>query len=82
MALSLFPHAVTGRYKNAGWQSLGEELKSLLPEQEYDSAKATTYNALLHLADRHARHAWRPAPARRAARCDRAGTGVRDGETS
>ena len=31
VALSFFPHAVTGRYKDAGWQSLGEELKSLLP---------------------------------------------------
>jgi N12 class adenine-specific DNA methylase len=36
---------VTGRYKDAGWQALGEELKSLLTTTEYDSAKRTTFNA-------------------------------------
>src|SRR5438874_1552788 len=30
VALSLFPDPVSGRYKDAGWQSLGEELKALL----------------------------------------------------
>ncbi|MDR3635869.1 MAG: DEAD/DEAH box helicase family protein [Isosphaeraceae bacterium] len=45
VALSLFPHALTGRYKDAGWQVLGEELKSLLTPAEYESARATTYNA-------------------------------------
>jgi len=45
IALSIFPDPVTGTYKDAGWQSLGEELKSLLPPTEYDSAKRTTFNA-------------------------------------
>jgi N12 class adenine-specific DNA methylase len=45
VALSLFPDPVTGRYKDAGWQSLGEELKTLLTPEEYDSAKRTTFNA-------------------------------------
>ena len=30
VALSLFLNAVTGRYKEAGWQTLNDELKSLL----------------------------------------------------
>ena len=37
VALSLFPDPVTGRYKDAGWQALGDELKSLLTPEEYDS---------------------------------------------
>ena len=45
MALSIFPDPVTGRYKDAGWQALGDELKSLLTPEEYDSAKRTTFNA-------------------------------------
>ena len=45
VALSIFPDPVTGRYKDAGWQALGEELKSLLTPDEYDSAKRTTFNA-------------------------------------
>jgi N12 class adenine-specific DNA methylase len=45
VALSIFPNPVTGHYKDAGWQSLGEELKSLLTPDEYDSAKRTTFNA-------------------------------------
>ena len=36
---------MTGKYKDAGWQSIGEELKSLLTPAEYDSAKRTTFNA-------------------------------------
>jgi len=36
---------VTGQYKDAGWRALGEELKTLLPPKEYDSAKRTTFNA-------------------------------------
>jgi predicted RNA methylase len=44
VALSLFPDPVTGRYKDAGWQVLGDELKSLLSPQEYDSAKRTTFS--------------------------------------
>jgi N12 class adenine-specific DNA methylase len=45
VALSIFPDPVTGRYKDASWQSLGEELKALLTPEEYDSAKRTTFNA-------------------------------------
>ena len=45
VALSIFPDPITGRYKDTGWQVLGEELKSLLGPEEYDSAKRTTFNA-------------------------------------
>ena len=45
MALSIFPDPVTGRYKDATWQAIGEELKTLLSPEEYDSAKRTTFNA-------------------------------------
>jgi SAM-dependent methyltransferase len=45
LALSLFPDPVTGRYKNASWQPLGEELRTLLTPDEYASAKRTTFNA-------------------------------------
>ena len=45
VALSIFPDPVTGRYKHASWQILGEELKALLSPAEYDSAKRTTFNA-------------------------------------
>ncbi len=37
-------HPIAG-YKDASWQSLGEELRSLLTDREYDSAKRTTFNA-------------------------------------
>jgi N12 class adenine-specific DNA methylase len=43
--LSIFPDPATGRYKDAAWQSLGEELKALLTDEEYASAKRTTFNA-------------------------------------
>jgi SAM-dependent methyltransferase len=45
VALRLFPDPVTGRYADAGWQTLGDELKSLLTADEYASAKRTTFNA-------------------------------------
>jgi hypothetical protein len=45
VALSIFPDPVSGRYKDAGWQAIGEELKALLTPQEYDSARRTTFNA-------------------------------------
>ena len=45
VALSLFPDPVSGRYKDAGWQAIGEELATLLSPAEYDSAKRTTFNA-------------------------------------
>ncbi len=43
VALSLFPDPITGHYKD-GWQPLGDELKSLLTPEEYDSAKRTTFS--------------------------------------
>jgi N12 class adenine-specific DNA methylase len=45
VALSIFPDPVNGHYKDASWQVLGEELKTLLTPEEYDSAKRTTFNA-------------------------------------
>jgi N12 class adenine-specific DNA methylase len=45
VALSIFPNPVTGKYKDPGWQALGDELTTLLTPQEYDSAKRTTFNA-------------------------------------
>jgi N12 class adenine-specific DNA methylase len=45
VALSIFPDPITGRYKDAGWQALGEELQSLLTPEEYESAKRTVFNA-------------------------------------
>jgi N12 class adenine-specific DNA methylase/SAM-dependent methyltransferase len=45
VALSIFPDPVTGRYKDATWQAIGEELKTLLSPEEYASAKRTTFNA-------------------------------------
>jgi N12 class adenine-specific DNA methylase len=45
VALSIFPDPVSGRYKDASWQTLGAELQSLLTPAEYDSAKRTTFNA-------------------------------------
>ena len=45
VALSIFPDPVTGRYKDASWQALGEELQTLLSPDEYASAKRSTYNA-------------------------------------
>ena len=51
VALSLFPNPVTGKYKDSGWQALGEELKSLLSPEEYDSALRTTFNAFYTSSD-------------------------------
>ncbi len=54
VAKRLFPDEVLLRkhpdhefrgYKDASWQALGEELKTLLTQAEYDSAKRTTFNA-------------------------------------
>ena len=45
VALSIFPDPVSGRYKDAGWQALGDELKSLLTPEEYDSARKSIFNA-------------------------------------
>jgi N12 class adenine-specific DNA methylase len=45
VALSIFPDPQSGKYKNASWQALGDELKSLLTPEEYDSARRTVFNA-------------------------------------
>lgn len=45
LALSIFPDPVTGNYKDEGWRGVGEELRSLLTAEEYESAKRTTFNA-------------------------------------
>jgi N12 class adenine-specific DNA methylase len=36
---------VTSRYKDESWQELGEELEKLLTEEEYASAKRSSFNA-------------------------------------
>ena len=43
VALSIFPDPKTGRFKD-GWRAIGEELRSLLTPEEYDSAKRTTFS--------------------------------------
>ena len=45
VALSIFPNPVTGKYRDARWQQLGEQLAALLSRDEYESAKRTTFNA-------------------------------------
>ena len=45
VALSIFPNPVTREYKSPSWQRLGEELRSLLTDEEYASAKRTVFNA-------------------------------------
>ena len=45
IALRIFPDPVSGNFKDATWQALGEELRALLSPEEYDSAKRTTFNA-------------------------------------
>lgn len=45
MALSLFPDPASGQFKDASWQALNEELRTLLSPEEYESAKRTTFNA-------------------------------------
>ncbi|MGL6075452.1 MAG: hypothetical protein ACRC8S_14955 [Fimbriiglobus sp.] len=45
LALRIFPDPVTGKYLDATWQNLGQELQSLLTPEEYSSAKRTTFTA-------------------------------------
>ena len=45
VALSIFPDPVTGRWKDAAWEALGTELRALLSEEEYASAKRTVFTA-------------------------------------
>jgi hypothetical protein len=45
VALGIFPDPVTGRYKDATWQQLGEALRTLLAPEDYASARRTTFTA-------------------------------------
>ena len=45
LALRIFPDPVTSYFKDPTWQALGEELRSLLTPEEYDSARRSTFNA-------------------------------------
>src|SRR5215813_12763965 len=45
VALGIFPNPVTGQYKDAGWQQLGEQLQVLLTPEDYASARRTTFTA-------------------------------------
>src|SRR5215470_9266277 len=45
VALGIFPDPVTHRYKDATWQTLGEELRTLLSPEDYTSARRTTFTA-------------------------------------
>jgi N12 class adenine-specific DNA methylase len=45
VAHGFFPNPATGQYKNHGWKVLGDELKALLTDDEYASARRTTFNA-------------------------------------
>jgi SAM-dependent methyltransferase len=62
VALGIFPDPVTGQYKDATWQTLGEELRTLLTPEDYASARRTTFTAFytspvviqaMHAALRH-----------------------------
>lgn len=44
LANHIFPEPGTDRYK-PGWSGWGDELKNLLTEEEYESAKRSTFNA-------------------------------------
>ena len=44
LALHIFPDPVKGTYRDATWQAIGEELHGLLTQEEYDSAKQTTFS--------------------------------------
>ena len=70
VALSLFPDPVTGRYKDAGWQALGEELKSLLSPDGIRQRQTHHLHRLLHVAHRHLGHARGVGTARRPAERD------------
>src|SRR5206468_4991901 len=45
VALGIFPDPVTGQYKDAGWQQLGDQLHALLTPEDYTSARRTTFTA-------------------------------------
>ena len=50
VALSIFPDPVTGRYKDAGWQALGEELQVAADARGIRQRQAHHLQRLLHLA--------------------------------
>src|SRR5712691_9566419 len=45
VALGIFPDPVTGCYKDASWQQLGDQLQALLTPEDYASARRTTFTA-------------------------------------
>ncbi|WP_105245471.1 PLxRFG domain-containing protein [Psychrobacter sp. Marseille-P5312] len=45
IANGIFPNPDTGKYKSDSWRALGEKLKSLLTDSEYDTARRTTQYA-------------------------------------
>src|SRR5467141_3699996 len=45
VALGIFPDPVTSQYKDTTWQTLGEELRTLLSPEDYASARRTTFTA-------------------------------------
>jgi SAM-dependent methyltransferase len=62
VALGIFPDPITGQYEDAGWQVLGDELRTLLTPEDYASARRTTFTAFytsplviqaMHAALRH-----------------------------
>ena len=53
VALGMFPDPVTGQYKDAGWQQLGDELRALLSPEDYASAKRTTFTAFYTACEYH-----------------------------
>ena len=56
VALSIFPDPVTGRYKDAGWQALGEELKTLLTPRRIRQRQTHHLQCLLYVAHRDCRN--------------------------
>jgi hypothetical protein len=44
VALSIFPDPATGQFRE-GWEQIGRELRDLLTDDEYASARRTTFNA-------------------------------------
>ena len=45
LALRVFPDPATGTYKDGVWRALGEQLRAELTDEEYDSARRTTFSA-------------------------------------
>src|SRR5712691_5689495 len=45
VALGIFPDPITGQYKDATWQTLGDQLQALLTPEDYASARRTTFTA-------------------------------------